>query len=405
MDARGPVKEIRLLLVVVLLAAPAGAGAQTVLPPAGQAAVSALPPVADAERLPFSEWLGALRQEAIAKGVKQETVQKALTGIQPIPVVVERDRTQAERTLPLDKYLERRLDRKTLRTARTMAKRHASLLARVSKRYGVPSGVIVAVWGLESNFGRFSGVRPTVASLVTLAYDNRRAALFREELFNALRILDRGDIDLDRMKGSWAGAMGQPQFMPSSYLRFAQDFDEDGRTDIWRSQADVFASIANFLKQEGWQAGAGWGRSVKVPAVLSAKIGEAAPLRGEGCEATRELSEALPWSRWKALGVRVEGPLEPPAPRTPASLLRAGGRDFLVFDNYHALLEYNCAHAYALSVAVLSDRIRGVNSVPVRATARPKAKPAKKAPAKKAPAKKAVAKKAPAKKAPAKKLP
>jgi membrane-bound lytic murein transglycosylase B len=298
----------------------------------------------------------------VAKGISQRTVDAALNGIDPVPVVLERDRSQAERTLSLGQYLQRRLDRKTLKIARAMARSHATLLARVTKRYGVPGSTLISVWGLESNFGRFSGVRPTITTLATLAYDDRRASLFRAELMDGLRILDRGDIDLDRMRGSWAGAMGQPQFMPSSYLRYAQDFDGDGHTDIWRSQPDVFASIANYLKEQGWQAGADWGRAVKLPAAEE-KLAAAAPLRREGCEAVRQMSEALPWSQWKALGVRLAGSGKPPAAATSASLVRAGERNFLVFGNYHALLQYNCAHAYALSVALLSDHLSGKQTI------------------------------------------
>jgi membrane-bound lytic murein transglycosylase B len=317
-----------------------------------------LPQVADVPKPPFAEWLADLRKEALSRGITEPTVEAALGGLEPLPIVVERDRTQAERVLPLDEYLKRRLNRKFVKTARERRRQQGPVLARVSARYGVPPGVLVAVWGLESNFGRFSGVRPTIASLATLAYDNRRAALFREELFDALRILDRGDVTVERMKGSWAGAMGQPQFMPSSYLRFARDFDGDGRPDIWRSLPDVFASIANFLKEQGWRAGGAWGRRVKVPAVSAAKLESVAPLRSSGCEAVRQMSEPLPLSRWRALGLKLQGREKSPPPSTPASLVRAGKNDFLVFDNYQALLQYNCAHAYALSVALLSDRLK-----------------------------------------------
>lgn len=321
------------------------------------ARVEPLPEPVDPVRPSFNEWLAGLRQEALSRGISERTVAAALGTVEPLPVVVERDRTQAERVLAIDVYLKRRLDRKLVRTARQMAKRHATLLQKVSRRYGVPAGVLVAVWGLESNFGRFGGVRPVVSALAPLAYDNRRATLFRDELFSALRILDRNDITVERMKGSWAGAMGQPQFMPSSYLRFAQDFDGDGRADIWGSQPDVFASIANFLKEQGWQSGATWGRRVKIPAALAAKIEAAAPIRAEGCEAVRQMTKALPWSRWRALGVRLEGRQKAPAAKTSASLVRAGHLDFLVFDNYSALLQYNCAHAYALSVGLLADQV------------------------------------------------
>jgi membrane-bound lytic murein transglycosylase B len=342
-----PVRVPRLILAFAIACACAGVPAALV----AQAPAPALPSV------PFSEWLAQLRQDALAKGISERTVEAALSNIEPVPVVVERDRTQAERTLSIDQYLKRRLDRKTVKTAREMAKRHAGVLAKVSAQYGVPPGIIVAVWGLESNFGRFSGVRPTIASLATLAYDNRRAAMFREELFSALRILDRGDIDLSQMKGSWAGAMGQPQFMPSSYLKYAEDFDRDGRRDIWGSEADVFASIANYLKQAGWTTGAGWGRAVTLSKQAMAKVESAAPLRTAGCEATRQMTEGLSWSRWRALGVRPAGRQAFPKSNGAASLVRAGTRSFLVLDNYAVLLQYNCAHAYALAVALLADQI------------------------------------------------
>jgi membrane-bound lytic murein transglycosylase B len=229
-----------------------------------------------------------------------------------------------------------------------------------------------------------------VATLATLAYDNRRAALFRQELLEALRIVDRGDIGLNEMKGSWAGAMGQPQFMPSSYLRFAEDYDGDGRTDIWRSRADVFASIANYLRRQGWQPGDSWGRHVVVSDAASAKVAAAVALRGQGCEAVKQMTEARPWSTWRSLGVRLAPRQATPRATTSASLVRAGPRNFLVFDNYSALLQYNCAHAYALSVALLSDQVRGVG--PRVDSARPKTARANKPAAKKAPARKTVTK-------------
>jgi membrane-bound lytic murein transglycosylase B len=308
---------------------------------------------------PFADFLAELRKEALSRGISERTVEAALTGLEPLPIVVERDRTQAERTLTIDQYVKRRVDRKTIRTARERARLHAALLKKVSAQYGVSPSIIVAIWGLESNFGRFSGVRPTIASLATLAYDNRRSAMFREELLAALQMVDRGDIDLAKMKGSWAGAMGQPQFMPSSYLEYAEDFDKDGAKDIWGSTADVFASTANFLKQKGWTAGARWGVAVTVPPAADEKIAAAAPLRGTGCEAVRQMTAAIPLARWKALGVRPAAARAVlPRPDTTASLVRAGSRNFLVFENYSVLLQYNCAHAYALAVGLLADQIK-----------------------------------------------
>jgi membrane-bound lytic murein transglycosylase B len=308
--------------------------------------------------VPFPEWLAQLRQDALAWGISQQTVDAALADVEPLPVVTERDRSQPERTQSIDEYLKRRLDKKTVTTSRDMAKRHATLLAKVSADYGVPQSIIVAIWGLESNFGRFSGVRPTIAALATLAYDSRRAAMFRQELFAALEIVDKGQIDLAKMKGSWAGAMGQPQFMPSSYLKYAQDYDKDGRRDIWGSEADVFASIANFLKQSGWVAGKSWGRAVVLPKGSAAhgKIEAAAPLRTVGCEAMRQMSEGQALSKWRALGITGLSGAPLPQSDSAASLVRAGTRNFLVYDNYSVLLQYNCAHAYALAVALLADR-------------------------------------------------
>lgn len=317
----------------------------------GQEAASR-PPV------PFADWLADLRKEALARGITERTVDLALTGVEPISIVVERDRTQAERTLTIDQYLKQHVGRKTVKTAREMARRHAALLKKVSAQYGVPAAIIVAVWGIESNFGRFSGVRPTIASLATLAYDNRRAAMFREELFDALQMLDRGDIELSKMKGSWAGAMGQPQFMPSSYLKYAEDFDGDGTRDIWGSQTDVFASIANFLKQNGWTPGARWGAAVLLPNAGADKIEAEAPLRTAGCEAVRQMTGGLTSERWRTLGVRLSAKQALPKSTPVASLVRAGTRSFLVYNNYEVLLQYNCAHAYALAVGLLADQIQ-----------------------------------------------
>jgi len=305
----------------------------------------------------FTEWLTAFRAEASSKGISDKTLDAALDGLEPVPVVIERDRSQAELVLTLDQYLQRRLTPKMTATGRKMAKAHRKLLAAVSDKYGVPAGIIVAVWGLESNFGRFSGVRPTVATLATLAYDRRRATLFRQELIAALQILDSGDVSVDRMRGSWAGALGQAQFMPSSFLQYAQDFDGDGRRDIWTSLPDVFASIANYLKEHGWTKGQIWGREVKVPPSLLQRLDELAPLQTEGCLAERQMSVPLPLSEWKKLGVTQLSGRRLPAADLNASMVRAGARQFLLYPNYQAILSYNCVHAYGLSVALLSDRI------------------------------------------------
>lgn len=311
----------------------------------------------DAVRPPFSDFLSQLKGQALAKGVSAATVEAALTGLEPLEVVVERDRTQAETVLTIDQYIQRRLTTRFVRTAREQAKTHHKLLTQVSRQYGPPSSLLVAVWGMESNFGRFTGTRPTVQALATLAWDGRRGAFFTGELMNALEIVDKGYIDLEAMKGSWAGAMGQTQFMPSSYLAHAQDFDGDGRRDIWNGLPDVFASIANYMKAYGWTPGQAWGREVKLPAGGAARLVDKVGLRESGCRAARELTVAVPLKRWQQLGVRTMSGGALPKVDRAASLLRAGKTHYLVYSNYDVLLGYNCAHAYALAVGLLSDRI------------------------------------------------
>ena len=317
---------------------------------------SPIPPVPPLPLPPFDVWLADLRAEAATRGIRPEILDQALSGVVPVAQILERDRTQAEFVFDLDGYLRRRLTPPTVRTAREMYKRHRVLVQRVATTYDVDPRVLIAVWGLESNFGRFAGVRPTVPTLATLAYDQRRGAMFRAELFNALEILNRGDIELERLKGSWAGALGQPQFMPSSYLRFAQDFDGDGRRDIWSSHADVFASIAFYMQQHGWQPGRTWGREVLVPAGASDTIA-AMPRRATGCRARREMTMPQPLAEWRKLGLRTVGKLPLPQADIEASLVRDSRRAFLLYANYEALLDYNCAHTYALSVALLADKL------------------------------------------------
>ncbi len=337
-------------LATVLLLACLSSAWGPVQDPAPIPAVAPLPP-------PFAEWLTGLRAEAEARGIRPEILDQALTGVEPVAQILERDQAQPEFTLDLDAYLRRRLTPAMVRTAQQMYSKHRSLLKRVGAEFGVDPRIVVAVWGLESNFGRFAGVRPTIPTLATLAYDPRRGPMFRAELLHALEILNRGDIDITRLKGSWAGALGQPQFMPSSYLQFAQDFDGDGRKDIWTSLPDVFASVAYYLQQHGWTAGASWGREVRIPAASRARI-DAIPRRDAGCRAERLMTAPAPLASWRRVGVRTVSGGALPGGDIPASLLPAGRRSFLLYGNYDALLAYNCAHTYTLSVGLLADRLR-----------------------------------------------
>lgn len=358
----------RSAVVVALLAAASFAHAQTL--GADPTLPGNTPP--PNVRPPFAEWLQGVREEALARGISPATVSAALTEVEPVAQILERDRTQAEFKETLSQYLARRVDAGAIRLGRSMTQKHATVLQKASDAYQVPPHVLVAVWGLESSFGRFSGVRPLVPTLATLAYDNRRGAMFRGQLFEALTILDAGYIDLPRLKGSWAGAMGQPQFMPSSYLKYAVDFDGDGRRDIWSSSADVFGSIANYLAVNGWVSGQLWGRAVRLPATVSA-LAEAVPLRTTGCRAAKELTEQRSLAQWQALGVRTTDGEALPQADIQASLLRTDAGDFLVYPNYEVFLSYNCANAYAMAIARLSDRIAGTDPLPTAAPTKKKA--------------------------------
>lgn len=313
---------------------------------------------AEPTRPSFAEWLDGVRKEALERGIRQEIVDESLGHIdEPVPVVLERDRSQAEVVFSLEKYIARVITPKLIKTGRERYAEQRETLEQVGRRYGVAPRVIAGIWGMESNFGRFSGVRPTISALATLAWDPRRATFFRGELFNALEILNRGDIDFEHMKGSWAGAMGQVQFMPSSYLRYAEDFDGDGRKDIWSTPGDIFASAANYLKGHGWTDGETWGREVSVPGEALKKIRADIGRRESGCRARRDMTVALPLAEWRKLGVRLKGGRPLPQSDLKASLVSGSTRHFLVYSNYDALLEYNCSHSYAISVALLSDAV------------------------------------------------
>ena len=325
---------------------------------AGTILVPGAPAGQEQTRPSFAEFLEGVRTEALARGIQPDIVDAALSEIEaPLPIVIERDRAQAETVFSLEKYLSRLLTVKLITRGREALASHRMLLEEVSARYGVPPEIIVAIWGIESNFGRFSGVRPTVAALATLAWDPRRSAFFRGELFAALEILNHGDIDAARMRGSWAGAMGQVQFMPSSYLKFAEDFDGDGRRDIWSSPPDVLASIANYVHGHGWTAGPSWGREVHLAKDAASRIAAQVAHRAGTCRATRDMTVALPIREWKTLGVRLPNGGALSAADPDASLVSGATRHFLVSPNYDALLEYNCSHSYAISAGLLADQI------------------------------------------------
>ena len=349
---------------------------------------AAMPARGQQSRPSFAEFIDGVRHEALGRGIRPEIVEKAFADVrEPQSVVLERDRAQAETVLTLEQYIDRRLTVTLMKSGREAFARHRVLLGEVSARFGVPADIIAGIWGMESNFGGFSGVRPTIAALTTLAWDPRRSTFFRGELFDALEILNRNDIDVSRMRGSWAGAMGQLQFMPSSYLKYAEDYDGDGRRDIWSSPPDIFASVGSYLKGNGWVEGETWGREVELREGAAATISASVARRAGTCRATRDMTVALPIARWQELGVRLANGQSLPPDEPDAALVSGRTRHFLVHRNYDALLEYNCAHSYAVGVGLLAGRVASDDPLPnvrkAKAPAKARASKARKPRAKK----------------------
>ncbi len=296
----------------------------------------------------FDTWLADLKSEALKKGIGEATFDAALADTQPIQRVIELDRNQPEFTLTFRQYLNRTVPQSRVDTGRRLLNENRVLLEQVSAAYEVQPRFLVAFWGIESDFGRITGGFSVPKALATLAYDGRRAQFFRDELLNALQILEEKHIAPHRMKGSWAGAMGQTQFMPSSFLRFAVDFNKDGRRDIWTTPGDVFASAANYLSSSGWKGDETWGRAVSLPAGFDASL--------ISLDVVKDLSE------WQALGVRRPNGADLPMVDIQASLVRPSEENadvFIVYDNYRTTLKWNRSTYFALAVGHLADRIGG----------------------------------------------
>ncbi|MGC6485154.1 MAG: lytic murein transglycosylase [Candidatus Puniceispirillales bacterium] len=301
----------------------------------------------------LDDWLRDLRADARAEGVSEATLDAALTGVALVPRVIELDRKQPEFTLTFAQYLDRVVPVSRQKRAQARYQTHRALLEEIGAKYGVQPRFIVALWGIETDFGRVLGGFDVIPALVSLAYDGRRSAFFRKELMHALKIIDEGHITVDAMKGSWAGAMGQSQFMPSSFRRFAEDYDGDGRRDIWGTQADVFASAANYLKRSGWRDDITWGREVRLPA-----SGEASPANAM---ALHDSKTWKPLPQWAALGVLKNDGSALPSRAIRARLVLpdgADGRSYLVYDNYEAILKWNRSNYFAIAVGTLSDTMR-----------------------------------------------
>lgn len=290
----------------------------------------------------FDAYIAGVKVEARRNGIRAATLERAFKGVRPNQKVVDLDAKQPEFTLTWDQYRSRIVSDARIARGREMYARNRKLMDAVVERYRVAPGVIIGIWGLESNYGQSAGGFNVIEALATLAWDGRRAAFFRSELMDALKILDSGDVPAERMIGSYAGAMGQPQFMPDSFLKFAVDFNGNGHRDIWGDTGDVFASVANYLARSGWSEHLSWGQPVSLPAGFAEPTGR---------DARRTVAE------WARIGVGVGG-----APREAMAAIilpgGPGGEAFLAFHpNFLAIRRYNPSDFYCLSVGLIGDAV------------------------------------------------
>ncbi|MCJ0928673.1 lytic murein transglycosylase [Acinetobacter lwoffii] len=303
----------------------------------------------------FQNCLANLRSQAVARGVSGSTYDRYTQNLSPDYSVIERLNYQPEFSTPIWDYLSGLVDEERVQLGRQKLQQHREVLNRVAATYGIPAETVVAVWGVESNFGDISGKYPLLQALGTLSCEGRRQSYFRGEFFTTMKLLQRGDVREEQLKGSWAGAFGHTQFMPSTYDELAVDFDGDGRRDLVSSIPDALASTANFLSKRGWQSGQPWGFEVKIPQGMS--------VSGEGRRNKKSLSNWLNQGVVRADGsALVQGNL---SQSSQAGLLAPAGPSgpvFLVFKNFDAIYSYNAAESYALAIAHLSDRLQGKGS-------------------------------------------
>ena len=308
----------------------------------------------------FQTYLANLKHEAIAKGYDSKLIDDAFATATYKEKVVSADKNQPEIKETLETYLPKRVPQWKIDRARKLYAENKDVLEQVAKEFGVQARFIVALWGLESNFGAIQGGHNVISSLVTLAFDGRREALYKRQLWAALDILKSGHITLDKFKGSWAGAMGQTQFMPTSFNAYAVDYNNDGRKDIWTTKEDAFASIANYLKQEGWNDSLTWGRQVQLPENFDSKyvLIRGTKTRKQWLEYWNDSERSL--ADWQALGVRKADGSDLPNVDVRAALVMPddiNGRMYLAYDNYKVFMHWNRSYYFATSVGYLSDRI------------------------------------------------
>jgi len=296
----------------------------------------------------YDKWLLSLKSDALERGISENTFNRAMNNVVIIPKVKKLDKKQPESQITFNDYYKRTVNNNRVILGKKKYELHKNDLLEIAAVYNVQPRFILAIWGIETNYGTYTGSFSVISSLTTLAFQGRRSKFFRKQLLDAIEIVDKKYIELENMKGSWAGAMGQSQFMPSSYLTYAQDFDKDGKKDIWSNHLDVFASIANYLKLHDWDDSKTWGREVLVPKILYKSFKN----NKNSLKTLKYWSDnnivningkKLPYLNYKANLLFPDGP---------------DGKAFLVYHNFFKIKKYNASNYYALSVGLLSDRIK-----------------------------------------------
>lgn len=305
-----------------------------------------MPFAARAQTKPFESWASEFKTQAVSEGISSALVDKAFRNLAPHQRVIELDRKQPEGTMTFVEYRQKIVNQTRINKGREMYAQHRALLEQVGAKYGIAPQYIVALWGIETNYGSNTGGFDVVRALATLAWEGRRSSFFTKELVTALKIIDAGHIALEDMSGSWAGAMGQNQFMPSSFMNFAQDYNDDGRKDIWGSLPDVFASTANYLVRSGWNDGERWGRQVILPEGFDPALVD------------QDVEKSL--AEWQRLGVRTVGNEALPQAGFKGAIVAPDGVTgpaYLVYNNFETIKRWNRSDYFAISVGLLADAI------------------------------------------------
>ncbi|MDC0074675.1 lytic murein transglycosylase [Alphaproteobacteria bacterium] len=294
----------------------------------------------------WNNWVEEFRIEAIEKGISKNTLDLSLNDVRFIPRVIELDRRQPEFTMSFGEYIGRVVPKSRIIKGKKLLEDNKNILTKISNEFKVQPRFIIALWGIETDFGRITGGFNVIDSLATLAFEGRRAKYFRKELFNAIKIIDQGHIVKKNMSGSWAGAMGQPQFMPSSFLNFAIDYNRDGKMDIWDTKEDIFASIANYLQDVGWESSATWGREVLIPKNFNNKYLDS------------KIFKKIDY--WQKQGVRKINGNNLPKRDLKGKIItnKLDGKAFLVYQNFDSILKWNRSNYFAIAVGQLSDKIK-----------------------------------------------